>query len=213
MEDQRNIPEREDSPVEPAIQRSPPTVTFVDKGPGNGMAYPPSRRANVPNVARDEDRPATSDRCALSCAVDALLSPCSTHMLVLSAVSFFGAGMAWVAVFSGARENVVIMSWAASCFMVGAVTGGSAAWLAHGLLEQSVMRWAVLVFSLCSATHTFAGLMLVSVAILVLDNGGHMGIGGQRSAGAYALVLCVTGVAMAIVVRWRYGGRWIVYYS
>lgn len=74
---------------------------------------------------------------------------------------------------------------------------------------------------LCSVVHVFVGVMLVSIAILVLDpnasspspgtEGHAFSVRGERVAGLYSIVLCGSVVIIAFVIRGRYSRRtWFV---
>ncbi|KAJ8501869.1 hypothetical protein ONZ45_g11992 [Pleurotus djamor] len=154
------------------------------------------------------------------------LSSSTSHrvnLLTLSGVSFFGAGMAWSTVFSGTRGDLVLISWAACCFIISAVISAAVTSLLDtdgNLLERFlVVRWAVRLLGIFSAIHAFVGVSLVSAAILVLDPnsseaeaGFHGEAGGfsvvaGRAAGAYSLIVCSVGVLLVVLVRRRYSRK------
>ncbi|KAG9077814.1 hypothetical protein FS749_010241 [Ceratobasidium sp. UAMH 11750] len=147
------------------------------------------------------------------------LSTAASHrsnLVSLSAISFFGAGMAWATVFSGTRGDLVLISWAACCFIIGAVGAASATSLLDTdgelLSRYTPVRWTVRLLAVWSTLHVFAGVMLVSAAILVLDpnagqpgpgikGGGDFVVRNGRVAGGYSLVVCAVVVLVALVIR------------
>ncbi|KAG8685168.1 hypothetical protein FRC09_014922 [Ceratobasidium sp. 395] len=148
--------------------------------PGNMTAMASSRYQSNPPVG-SPGRQARPQRRGNSYEVPApaptqALSTAESHrsnLVSLSAISFFGAGMAWATVFSGTRGDLVFISWAACCFIVGAVSAASATSLldADGELlnRYKSVRWTVRLLAVWSTVNVFVGVMLVSAAILVLD--------------------------------------------
>ncbi|KAG8690222.1 hypothetical protein FRC08_010597 [Ceratobasidium sp. 394] len=188
-------------------------------GPGSGDAYisQPRRQRRL----GDNDVPNPPATQTLSTAASH-----RSNLVSLSAISFFGAGMAWATVFSATRGDLVLISWAACCFIIGAVGAASATSLldADGelLSRYTPVRWTVRLLAVWSTLHVFAGVMLVSAAILVLDpNAGQPGAGikggsdfavrSGRAAGGYSLVVCAVVVLIALIIRHRYSRRtWFV---
>ncbi|CUA69888.1 hypothetical protein RSOLAG22IIIB_04144 [Rhizoctonia solani] len=184
----------------------------------NWFTYPPNSNGMVTEAQETDPEPAPAP------AITQALSTAASHratLLSLSAISFFGAGMAWATVFSGSRGDLVLISWAASCFIVATMSAacGTSLLEADGTLVERFLpvRWTVRLLSLCATMHVFVGIMLVSAAILILDPNAETpqgGLGGQgfniiaeRVAGAYALVLCGVAVISAFIVRRRYSRR------
>ncbi|KAF8669052.1 hypothetical protein RHS04_08899 [Rhizoctonia solani] len=166
---------------------------IIQRGP-NYFSYPPNTNGTA-TVTRGSDRPPVP-----APPVTQALSTAASHratLLSLSAISFFGAGMAWATVFSGTRGDLVLVSWAASCFIVATATAacGTSLLDADGTLVERFMavRWAVRILSLCATIHVFVGIMLVSAAILILDpntdapaggtNGQRFNVVAERVAG------------------------------
>ncbi|KAJ6515279.1 hypothetical protein C8R45DRAFT_955930 [Mycena sanguinolenta] len=142
------------------------------------------------------------------------ISSSSSHMKNLTAllgIAFFGASITWSTIFSGTRGDLVLISWSACLFIVGAVGAAAASMLVFPeediVAKYLTVRWTVRILSLVSMAHVLAGMFLIAVAILVLDPTQQnpealAGKVGVRSAGAYAIaasVLCV-GVSGAV---WR----------
>ncbi|EUC57219.1 transmembrane protein, putative [Rhizoctonia solani AG-3 Rhs1AP] len=184
----------------------------------NWFSYPPNTNGAVPEAQGAAPVPAPVP------AVTQALSTAASHratLLSLSAISFFGAGMAWATVFSGTRGDLVLISWAASCFIVATASAacGTSLLDADGTLVERFLpvRWTVRLLSLCATLHVFAGIMLISAAILILDPNmetPQRGIGGngfsivaERVAGAYSLVVCGVVAISAFAVRRRYSRR------
>ncbi|KAJ7473815.1 hypothetical protein B0H11DRAFT_2195488 [Mycena galericulata] len=144
-----------------------------------------------------------------------LVSSANSHMKNLTAllgIAFFGASITWSTIFSGTRGNVVLISWAACLFIVGAVGAAGASILVMPdediVAKHLTVRWTVRIPSLLAMIHVLAGMFLVAIAILVLDpaNGNLDLRGGQRgtqSAGGYAIsVSAVFLIVVGIVWRW-----------
>ncbi|KAF7335294.1 hypothetical protein MSAN_02340100 [Mycena sanguinolenta] len=143
-----------------------------------------------------------------------VVSSSSSHMKNLTAligIAFFGASITWSTIFSGTRGDLVLISWSACLFIVGAVGAAAASMLVIPeediVAKYDTVRWTVRILSLVSMAHVLAGMFLIAVAILVLDPRQQSpqalaGKAGMQSAGAYAIavsVLCV-GVSGAV---WR----------
>ncbi|ELU39340.1 hypothetical protein AG1IA_06630 [Rhizoctonia solani AG-1 IA] len=193
---------------------------IIQRGP-NYFSYPPNTNGTA-TVTRGSDRPPVP-----APPVTQALSTVASHryvvatLLSLSAISFFGAGMAWATVFSGTRGDLVLISWAASCFIVATATAacGTSLLDADGTLVERFMavRWTVRVLSLCATIHVFVGIMLVSAAILILDpnmdspaggtNGHRFNVVAERVAGGCSLVICGIAVLLTFIVQRRYRRR------
>ncbi|KDN43031.1 hypothetical protein RSAG8_06354, partial [Rhizoctonia solani AG-8 WAC10335] len=69
--------------------------------------------------------------------------------------------MAWATVFSGTRGDLVLISWAASCFIVATASAacGTSLLDADGTLVERFLpvRWTVRLLSLCATVHVFVG--------------------------------------------------------
>ncbi|KAL5634252.1 hypothetical protein ACGC1H_006166 [Rhizoctonia solani] len=184
----------------------------------NWFSYPPNTNGAVTEAQGTGSVPPPAP------AVTQALSTTASHratLMSLSAISFFGAGMAWATVFSGTRGDLVLISWAASCFIVATASAacGTSLLDADGTLVERFLpvRWTVRLISLCATLHVFVGIMLISAAILILDPNVEIpqsGIGGNgfkivagRVAGAYSLVVCGVVVIVAFAVRRRYSRR------
>ncbi|KAJ1304978.1 hypothetical protein OPQ81_000021 [Rhizoctonia solani] len=184
----------------------------------NWFNYPPN--TNDTTTATRASNPAPAQAPAATQA----LSTAASHraaLLSLSAISFFGAGMAWATVFSGTRGDLVLISWAASCFIVGTASAacGTSLLDADGTLVERFLpvRWTVRLLSLCATLHAFVGIMLVSAAILILDPNADApegGVGGtrfnilaERVAGAYSLVVCGIVALSTLIMQRRYSRR------
>ncbi|QRW07046.1 hypothetical protein RhiLY_06045 [Ceratobasidium sp. AG-Ba] len=194
-------------PTGSAYSDNPPGPSSTTPARSLPSSYPPRRRDSYDIPEAERGRTGAASQAALSTAASH-----RNNLVSLSAVSFFGAGMAWATVFSGTRGDLVLISWAACCFIVGAISAGSATSLldADGeLLNQyKPVRWTVRLLSVWSMIHVFVGVMLVSTAILVLDpnaekpaagmNGGErFGVKNGRAAGGYFLFSALAVVAIA----------------
>ncbi|KAJ7265421.1 hypothetical protein B0H12DRAFT_197738 [Mycena haematopus] len=143
-----------------------------------------------------------------------VVSSSSSHMKNLTAllgIAFFGASITWSTIFSGTRGDLVLISWSACLFIVGAVGAAAASMLV--LPEEDIVakyptvRWTVRILSLFSMAHVLAGMFLIAIAILVLDPTQQSpqalaGKTGVRSAGAYAIAVSVSFVVVSGAV-WR----------
>ena len=123
--------------------------------------------------------------------------------------------------FSGTRGDLVLISWAASCFIVATASAacGTSLLNADGTLVERFLpvRWTVRLLSLCATMHVFAGIMLISAAILILDpntgtpqngiSGNGFNVVAERVAGGYSLVVCGVVAISAFAVRRRYSRR------
>ncbi|KAF8751681.1 hypothetical protein RHS01_08167 [Rhizoctonia solani] len=197
LEDQKgdSASDRREAYMPSASIRESPGQDMSDPAPGPSriaanertipqMVYPPNTNGAT-TVTRGSDRPPVP-----APPVTQALSTAASHratLLSLSAISFFGAGMAWATVFSGTRGDLVLISWAASCFIVATATAacGTSLLDADGTLVERFMavRWTVRVLSLCATIHVFVGIMLVSAAILILDPNTDAPAGEQMASG------------------------------
>ncbi|KAJ7051657.1 hypothetical protein C8F01DRAFT_1376752 [Mycena amicta] len=144
------------------------------------------------------------------------LSPRRQNLTTLIAISFFGASITWSTVFSGTRGNLLLIAWSACLFIVGAVIASAATLLVFSeedLLEKhDQVRWTVRVLSLISILHVFAGMLCITLAILLLDPaaqnlqgpGSPAGKMGFRAAGAYTIAAAGLAVLVAAAVWRRY---------
>ncbi|KAJ7034862.1 hypothetical protein C8F04DRAFT_1234041 [Mycena alexandri] len=141
------------------------------------------------------------------------VSSSSSHMKNLTAllgIAFFGASITWSTVFSGTRGDLVLISWSACLFIVGAVGAGSASMLVLPqdlVAKYSVARWTVRVLSLLAMAHVLAGMFLLALAIFVLDPAqesprARAGRAGMQSAGGYAIAVSAVFVGVSGFV-WR----------
>ncbi|KAJ7763292.1 hypothetical protein B0H16DRAFT_1527381 [Mycena metata] len=132
------------------------------------------------------------------------------NLTALLGIAFFGASITWSTIFSGTRGDLVLISWSACLFIVGAVGAGSASMLVlpQDLITQNhTARWTVRVLSLLAMVHVLAGIFLLALAILVLDPSQEnpqaaAGRAGMQSAGGYAIALSAIFVGVSGVV-WR----------
>ena len=141
------------------------------------------------------------------------------NLAALLAIAFFGASVAWSALFSGTRGNLVIISWAASVFIVGCTAAASANLLVETdesfMARHMQVRWTVRILTVVSALHVFAGVMLVSTAIALLDPHASAPFSGKgevsryavKAAGGYAAGMVIASVITMITVRRRYTQR------
>ncbi|KAF7335293.1 hypothetical protein MSAN_02340000 [Mycena sanguinolenta] len=135
------------------------------------------------------------------------------NLTTLLGIAFFGASITWSTIFSGTRGDLVLISWSACLFIVGAVGAAAASMLV--LPEEDIVaryrtvRWTVRILSLIAIVHVLAGMFLIAVAILVLDPTQQSpqalaGKVGVRSAGAYAIAVSVSCVGVSGAVWRRY---------
>ncbi|KAJ7574581.1 hypothetical protein C8J56DRAFT_466309 [Mycena floridula] len=136
-----------------------------------------------------------------------------TALTGLLGIGFFGASIAWSTVFSGTRGDLNLISWAASVFVVAAVCAAGGSILVGGpediVTRHIVARWTVRILSRLSALHIFAGLTLISCAILILDPGAdnpeqRPGRGAVKAAGSYALAVSALALTVSLGVWRRY---------
>ncbi|THU84965.1 hypothetical protein K435DRAFT_970941 [Dendrothele bispora CBS 962.96] len=141
-----------------------------------------------------------------------------SSVTALLTIGFFGASIAWSTVFSGTRGNISLLAWAACTFIVATVCAAAASLLIASeeqiIQKHSHARWAVRILSRLASLHIFAGLILLSVAILVLDpNQGDIsvdskhGIGVMRAAGIYALTFSAMTLLVSFTIWRRYTHR------
>ncbi|KAJ7827622.1 hypothetical protein B0H14DRAFT_2813848, partial [Mycena olivaceomarginata] len=135
------------------------------------------------------------------------------NLTALIGIAFFGASITWSTVFSGARGDLVLISWSACLFIVGAVGAAAASMLVlpdEDIVAKHIeVRWTVRILSLLSMVHVLAGMFLVALAILVLDPAQESlqaptGRAGMRSAGAYAIAASVLSVVVSGAMWRRY---------
>ncbi|CAE7126654.1 unnamed protein product [Rhizoctonia solani] len=132
----------------------------------NWFAYPPNTNDTTIGAQGSDAAPAPAPVPAP--AVTQALSTAASHratLLSLSAISFFGAGMAWATVFSCTRGDLVLISWAASCFIIATASAacGTSLLDADGTLVERFLpvRWTVRLLSLCATAHVFVAIMLI----------------------------------------------------
>ena len=130
-----------------------------------------------------------------------------------------GASLAWSAVFSGARGDLVILAWASSAFITGSVAAGS-----MGIIVESDKidfdrdmgaRRAIRAFAITAAIMTFVGIVLLGIATAGVDPS-YTDIGditsrrrGMQAAGWSIVVVVVIEVVLALTVRIMYhSGPW-----
>jgi hypothetical protein len=130
-----------------------------------------------------------------------------------------GASLAWSAVFSGARGDLVILAWASSAFITGSVAAGS-----MGIIVESDKidfdrdmgaRRAIRAFAITAAVMTFVGIVLLGIATAGVDPS-YADIGditsrrrGMQAAGWSIVVVVVIEVVLALTVRIMYhSGPW-----
>lgn len=109
----------------------------------------------------------------------------------------------------------MIISWAASVFIVGCTAAASASLLMETdesfLARHMQVRWTVRILTLVSASHVFAGVMLVGTAIVVLDPNAsakqEVSRNAVKAAGGYAVGMAIVSVITMIMVRRRYTQR------
>ncbi|KAJ7131787.1 hypothetical protein C8R43DRAFT_1206927 [Mycena crocata] len=152
-----------------------------------------------------------------------VVSSSSSHLKNLTslmAIAFFGASITWSTIFSGTRGNLVLISWSACLFIVGAVAAGAASMLV--LPEEDIVsrhmpvRWTVRILSVLAMMHLLVGMFLVTLAILLLDPGrpspdSLQSVSGTRGAGGYAIAVSLLFVVVAGAVWRRFTTRtWFV---
>jgi hypothetical protein len=134
-----------------------------------------------------------------------------------------GASLAWSAVFSGARGDLVILAWASSAFISGSVAAGS-----MGIILESDKidfdrdmgaRRAIRAFAITAAVMTFVGIVLLGIATAGVDPS-YTGVSdivsdiasrrrGMQAAGWSIVVVVVIEVLLALTVRIMYhSGPW-----
>jgi len=130
-----------------------------------------------------------------------------------------GASLAWSAVFTGARGNLVLLAWASSTFIASSVAAGS-----MGIILESdkidfdrdmgVQR-AIRAFAITAAVMKFVGIILLGIATAGV-NPSSTGVGnmagsqrGMQAAGWSIVVVVVIEVLVALTVRIMYhSGPW-----
>ena len=109
----------------------------------------------------------------------------------------------------------MIISWAASMFIVGCTSAASASLLMETdesfLARHIQVRWTVRILTFVSASHVFVGVMLVGTAIAVLDPNAsakpQVSRHAVNAAGGYAVGMTIVSVITMITVRRRYTQR------
>ncbi|KAI3615987.1 hypothetical protein WG66_010276 [Moniliophthora roreri] len=144
------------------------------------------------------------------------------NLTSLLAISFFGASISWSVVFSGTRGDLIIISWSASVFIVGTICAASGSILVEtddNIMNRFVhVRWVVRVLTILSMLHVFAGLTLISIALLLFDPNasqpqsevtadGAFSLRASIAAGAYAVSMNSLVAIFALLVRRRYSRR------
>ena len=153
------------------------------------------------------------------------------RLLILDALLFYlnvyadvhtdkiGASLAWSAVFTGARGNLVLLAWASSAFIAGSVAAGS-----MGIILESDKidfdrdmgaRRSVRAFAITAAVMTFVGIILLGIATAGVDpsytavNNMASSRLGMQVAGWSMIVVVVIEVLLALTVRIMYhSGPW-----
>ncbi|KAF7352270.1 hypothetical protein MVEN_01190700 [Mycena venus] len=133
------------------------------------------------------------------------------NLTALIGIAFFGASITWSTVFSGTRGDLVLISWSACLFIVGAVGAAAASMLLLPdedlVAKYPPVRWTVRILSLLSMVHVLAGMFLVTLAILLLDPSqeslqARAGRRGVQSAGVYAIAVSMGFVGVSGAM-WR----------
>jgi hypothetical protein len=148
--------------------------------------------------------------------LDALLFYLNVHADIRTDKT--GASLAWSAVFTGTRGNLVILAWASSAFIAGSVAAGS-----MGIILESDKidfdrdmgaRCAIRAFALTAAVMTFIGIILLGIATASVDPS-YTAVGmsssqrGMQAAGWSIVVVVVIEVLLALTVRIMYhSGPW-----
>ena len=132
-----------------------------------------------------------------------------------------GASLAWSAVFTGARGNLVLLAWASSAFIAGSVAAGS-----MGIILESDKidfdrdmgaRRSIRAFAITAAVMTFVGIILLGIATAGVDPSytavNNMATSssrlGMQVAGWSMIVVVVIEVLLALTVRIMYhSGPW-----
>ncbi|KAJ7613268.1 hypothetical protein DFH06DRAFT_1242811 [Mycena polygramma] len=182
------------------------TITHGEQS--NAVAFQPENigpgRLFGPRIGQPQLNPLTT------------ISSSSSHMKNLTAllgIAFFGASITWSTVFSGTRGDLVLISWSACLFIVGAVGAAAASMLVLPeedlVAKHLTVRWTVRVLSLLAMAHVLVGMFLVTLAILVLDPAqgnptAGAGRRGVRSAGIYSIATSVVFVGVSGAVWRRY---------
>lgn len=173
------------------------------------------------------------------------ISSYKTTFQTLGTVGFFGASVAWGSVFTASLGNIsllrcvrhilpfdvsaynfspIIISWAAAAFAVGSksaaamsiVVGSDTIDIDRDMGARRVVR----TFAITGAIHIFAGVILLSVAVMLLDpaapsGGSHTSIHGSRGAqigaGVFSIVVSTVVILIALFTRFYYVPEWYKY--
>ncbi|KAJ7493097.1 hypothetical protein B0H11DRAFT_2007212 [Mycena galericulata] len=141
-----------------------------------------------------------------------LVSSANSHMKNLTAllgIAFFGASITWSTIFSGTRGNVILISWAACLFIVGAVGAAGASILVMPdediVAKHLTVRWTVRILSLLAMIHVLAGMFLVANCHLGFGSCKRQSRPPRRTTGnAECRRVCDFGVS-GVPHRGRYG--------
>ncbi|KAJ6587500.1 hypothetical protein DFH09DRAFT_1307730 [Mycena vulgaris] len=213
-----------ESPVASAVEETgSPNVNWDNYIPFQSMARQPPATETAPTAQSDlltlrsalpdlrSSRQGASNANARN-APGTLVSSPNSHMKNLTAllgIAFFGASITWSTIFSGARGNLVLISWSACFFIVGTIGAAAASMLV--IPEEDIVtvyplvRWSVRIISLVAMVHVLAGMFLLAIAMLILDPEEDAVRGGRRgtqSAGGYAISASAALVIVAGTV-WR----------
>ncbi|KAK7037776.1 hypothetical protein VNI00_010737 [Paramarasmius palmivorus] len=162
---ERSSPMPMPSPAAPNEQLNAANTNNSQSGP---VVFPAEAQGMVPSIPL----PVAN----INVAQTAPVSSASQHkanLTSLLAMSFFGASISWSTVFSGTRGDLIVISWSASVFIVGTACAASGMILVE--TDENIMtrfiqvRWAVRALMFVSVLHVFAGLGLISVALILLD--------------------------------------------
>ncbi|EJT96837.1 hypothetical protein DACRYDRAFT_112452 [Dacryopinax primogenitus] len=139
-----------------------------------------------------------------------------TNLATLAAISFFGASVAWSAVFSGTRGDVVLLAWTSSMFVCGSIAAGSIAIILGAdsidLDRDMNARRALRVFVLTSAVFSFGGIVLLAVTMALIDPDSNTGnssstptapyrISGMRASGVFTIIASLVEIGVALALR------------
>jgi hypothetical protein len=126
-----------------------------------------------------------------------------------------GASAAFSAIFSGARGDIVVLSWSAALFVLATIAaGGMGIIVDSGIhLDDITARRFVRAFAMSSALCAFAGILNLTMAVLeISDASGGSFVLDSRSRRLSVLASCYFTISVAVVlivvavfVRFRHG--------
>ncbi|KZT61500.1 hypothetical protein CALCODRAFT_491009 [Calocera cornea HHB12733] len=139
-----------------------------------------------------------------------------TNIATLAAISFFGASVAWSAVFSGTRGDVVVLAWASALFVCASVAAGATTIIlgaeAIDLDRDIHARRTLRIYIITSAVFAFGGIALLAITMSLIDPDAGVSNGSSSStspsrkssmqaSGIFTIATSAVEIAVALVLR------------